>query len=212
MAMRQAFLPSMIPQTGLRRGGKSSLAPPGVVPADARFFLPGKHSGSSPADREMYSVEIGSAGWLRAAYFPVAWSPENRSLARPSPRYSLASCNRYRAQVQAPNQSPNGSRRMIFANQPLDIHRAPTHLLSVHVANQRLLAGCIFLAHAASLRQTFYFSKIKFRRSFHSFVTGSARDAISRVGLQKRAFRALFGVAAINHAPNIPKPLLKDAA
>jgi hypothetical protein len=71
-----------------------------------------------------------------------------------------------RAQVQAPNQSPNGSRRMIFANQPLDIHRAPTHLLSVYVADQRLFAGGIFLVHAASLRQTFHFARWKFRGFF----------------------------------------------
>src|SRR6266404_58348 len=84
------------PQTGLRRGGKSSLLPPCVVPAEAGVCLPGKHSGSSPADREMHSAETGSAGWRRAAHLPAAWSPENRPLVRPSSRYSLALCNRYR--------------------------------------------------------------------------------------------------------------------
>jgi hypothetical protein len=64
---------------------------------------------------------------------------------------------------------PNGSRRMVFADEFLHIHGSPTHLLSVHVANQRLLADRIFLAHAASLRQSFYFARCKFRGFFHSF-------------------------------------------
>src|SRR5271167_1479852 len=45
------------PHTGLRTGGKSSLLPPCVVPAEAGLCLLGKHSGSSPADREMHSAE-----------------------------------------------------------------------------------------------------------------------------------------------------------
>src|SRR5208282_2580192 len=84
------------PPTGLRKCGRSSLLPPCVVPAEAGLCPPDKHSGSSPADREMRSVETGSAGWLRAAHLRVAWSPENRPLVRPSSRYSLASCNRCR--------------------------------------------------------------------------------------------------------------------
>src|ERR1700692_1696207 len=60
-------------------------------------------------------------------------------------------------QVSAPYQCPNSSRRMVFADQVFYIHGPPTHLLSVHVANQRLLADRIFLAHAASLRQTSFF-------------------------------------------------------
>src|ERR1700726_356226 len=75
------------------------------------------------------------------------------------------------AQVEAPNQCPNGSRRMVFADQVFYIHGPPTHLLSVHVANQRLLAGCIFLAHAASLRQSFYFARLKFTGFLHSFIS-----------------------------------------
>jgi hypothetical protein len=39
---------------------------------------------------------------------------------------------------------------MVFADQVFYIHGPPTHLLSVHVANQRLLADRIFLAHAAA--------------------------------------------------------------
>jgi hypothetical protein len=39
------------------------------------------------------------------------------------------------------------------------------------VANQRLFAGCIFCAHAASLRQTFYFARLKFRGFLHSFLS-----------------------------------------
>src|SRR5229473_538159 len=84
------------PQTGLRRGGKSSLLPPCVVPAEAGLCPPGKHSGSSPADTGMRSVETGSADWRHAAHLRVACSPENRSLAWPSSRYSLAWCSRYR--------------------------------------------------------------------------------------------------------------------
>src|ERR1017187_258744 len=89
------------PQTGLRKCDRSSLLPPCAVPAEAGLCPPGKHSGSSPADREMRTVETGSAGWLHAAHLRVAWSPENRPLVRPSSRYSLASCNRYRP---LPNQ------------------------------------------------------------------------------------------------------------
>jgi hypothetical protein len=51
---------------------------------------------------------------------------------------------------------------MVFANESLYIHSSPTHLLSVHVADQGLLVGDIFLAHAASLRQAFYFARRKF--------------------------------------------------
>src|SRR5208337_4092481 len=58
---------------------------------------------------------------------------------------------------------------MVVADQLLDIHCAPARLLTVHVANQRLFAGCIFLAHVASLRQTFYFARLKFREFLHSF-------------------------------------------
>src|ERR1700685_1311247 len=50
--------------------------------------------------------------------------------------------------IQTPYQQPNRARRMVLANQPLDIHRAPTHLLSVYETNQRLLARRIFFAHA----------------------------------------------------------------
>src|SRR5260370_9413715 len=50
------------PQTGLRRGGKSSLLPPCVVPAEPSLCPPGKHSGSSPSDRGMHSSETGSPG------------------------------------------------------------------------------------------------------------------------------------------------------
>jgi hypothetical protein len=74
-----------------------------------------------------------------------------------------------RTQVQPPYQDSNGSRRMVFVDEFLHIHGPPTHLLSVHVANQRLPAGHIFLAHAASLRQTFYFARRKFRGFLHSF-------------------------------------------
>jgi hypothetical protein len=74
-------------------------------------------------------------------------------------------------QVQTPNQCPNSSRRLVFADEVFDIHGSPTHLLSVHVANQRLFADRIFLAHAASLRQTFYFARWKLGGFLHSFVS-----------------------------------------
>src|SRR6267378_3331327 len=82
------------PQAGLRRRGKSSRPPPCVVSVYAGLCPRGKHSDSSPADRGMRSVKAGSVGWLRMAH--TAWSPENRSLARPSSRYSLAWCSRDR--------------------------------------------------------------------------------------------------------------------
>ena len=61
------------------------------------------------------------------------------------------------------------SRRMVIADESLYIHGSPAHLLSVHVADQGLLVGDIFFAHAASLRQTFYFA----RREFRGFFTAS---------------------------------------
>ena len=73
------------------------------------------------------------------------------------------------AQIHTSNQCPDRPRRMVLANQTLHIHRAPAHLLSVYVADQRLLADGIFLAHAASLRQTSYFARLKFRGFLHSF-------------------------------------------
>src|SRR5258708_3721305 len=57
---------------------------------------------------------------------------------------------------------------MVLANQPLHIHGAPTHLLPVYVADQRLVAR-IFLAHAASLRYMIFFARHKFGRFLHSF-------------------------------------------
>src|SRR2546421_522556 len=82
------------PQTALPRCGKSSRPPPCVVSADAEFYPPGKHSDPSLADRGMRSVVTGSVDWLRVAH--TAWSPENRSLAWPFSRYSLAWCSRDR--------------------------------------------------------------------------------------------------------------------
>src|SRR3979411_24488 len=75
---------------------------------------------------------------------------------------TLAFANSRRFIPAHPNQCPNGSRSMVFRDELVHIHGSLTHLLSVHVANQRLLAGCIFLAHAASLRQTFYFARREF--------------------------------------------------
>src|SRR5438445_11142144 len=59
---------------------------------------------------------------------------------------------------------------MVFADEFLHIHGSPAHLLSIHVADQRLLAARIFLAHAASLRQTTFFASLTFRGFLHSFV------------------------------------------
>jgi hypothetical protein len=58
---------------------------------------------------------------------------------------------------------------MVLADEVFYIHGSPTHLLSVYVANQRLLADRIFLAHAANLRLTFYFARWKFGGFLHSF-------------------------------------------
>ena len=68
---------------------------------------------------------------------------------------------------------PNSSRRMVFAGEVFYIRGPPTHLLSVHVANQRLLADRIFSAHAASLRQTSFFARWKFRGFLHTFISMS---------------------------------------
>jgi hypothetical protein len=51
---------------------------------------------------------------------------------------------------------------MVVADEFLYIHSSPTHLLSVHIADQGLLVGDIFFAHAASLRQALYFARQKF--------------------------------------------------
>jgi len=89
---------------------------------------------------------------------------------RPSPFLRTALDGLIRGmQVQAPYQCPNRSRRMVFADEVFHIHSSPTHLLSVHLANQRLFADRIFLAHAASLRQTSFFARWKFRGFLHSF-------------------------------------------
>src|SRR5258708_22774410 len=66
------------------------------------------------------------------------------------------------------------SRGMVLANQPLHIHGAPTHLLPVYVADQRLVAR-IFLAHAASLRYMIFFATHKFGRFLHSLDRKSTR-------------------------------------
>jgi hypothetical protein len=58
---------------------------------------------------------------------------------------------------------------MVLTDQAFHVHRPPTHLLAIHVADQSLLAAGIFFAHAASLRQTFYFARPKFRGFLHSF-------------------------------------------
>jgi hypothetical protein len=67
---------------------------------------------------------------------------------------------------------------MVFADEVFHIHGSPTHLLPVHLANQRLLADRIFLAHAARLRQTSFFARWKFRGFLHSFfLKGAGLDA-----------------------------------
>jgi hypothetical protein len=58
---------------------------------------------------------------------------------------------------------------MVFSNQPFHIHGAPTHLLPVYVADQRLVAR-VFLAHPASLRHVIFFARMKFRGFLHGFV------------------------------------------
>jgi hypothetical protein len=83
------------------------------------------------------------------------------------------SCATRRTKVQAPDQCPDRPRGMFFSNQAFHIHSAPLHLLPVHVADQRLAAH-IFLAHAASLRHTSFFARMKFRRFLHSLETKGA--------------------------------------
>jgi hypothetical protein len=48
---------------------------------------------------------------------------------------------------------------MVFADELLYLHRSPAHLLPVHMTDQRLLARCIFLAHAPSIPNFFLFSR-----------------------------------------------------
>jgi len=75
-----------------------------------------------------------------------------------------------RTQVQTAYQGLKGSGRVVFADEVFHIHGSPTHLWAIPIADQRLFADRIFLAHAASLRQTFYFARRKFRGFLHSFV------------------------------------------
>ncbi|MGA7855574.1 MAG: hypothetical protein WCA15_19810, partial [Candidatus Acidiferrales bacterium] len=56
-------------------------------------------------------------------------------------------------------------------------------LLSVYVANQRLLADRIFLAHAASLRQTSFFARWKFGGFLHSFNPHVRQPRLLLVGI-----------------------------
>src|SRR5713101_3835681 len=72
-------------------------------------------------------------------------------------------------QVQTADQRPDRPRWMVFADQSFHVHRPPTHLLTVHVADQWLVAR-IFLAHAASLRYATLFATLKFGGFLHSFV------------------------------------------
>jgi hypothetical protein len=67
---------------------------------------------------------------------------------------------------------------MVCAEQVFHIHGSPAQLLSVHGANQWLFAHRIFLAHAASLRQTYFFARWKFRGFLRSFfLKGAGLDA-----------------------------------
>src|SRR5580658_2951235 len=74
---------------------------------------------------------------------------------------------------------------MVFADEVLPIHGSPAHLLSVHVTNQWLLADRIFLAHAASLRQTSLLARWKFTGFLHSFdLKRAVLDAASLLNLR----------------------------
>src|ERR1700688_1231041 len=68
---------------------------------------------------------------------------------------------------------------MIFVDQSLDVHRTPAHLLSVDPADQRLVVR-VFLAHAASLRHTSFFTRLKFKGFLHSFQTARMGHATSK--------------------------------
>jgi hypothetical protein len=101
-------------------------------------------------------------------------------------------------QVQAPYQCPNSSGRMVFADEVFHIHGSPAHLLSVHVANQRLFADRIFLAHAASLRQTSFFARWNSEGFLHSFVLKGAAleftDRATKPDVHSRPNCAVFPV------------------
>src|SRR5207244_12882797 len=92
-------------------------------------------------------------------------------IERRPPTFLLAALNAVvePAQVKTPDQRPDRPRRMVVADQSLDIYRTPAHLLTVHVADQRLLARHLFLAHAVSLRHVILFARLKFRGFLHSF-------------------------------------------
>jgi hypothetical protein len=64
--------------------------------------------------------------------------------------------------------SPDGLRRSI-ARRP----RHPSSSLWVYVADQRLLAERIFLAHAASLRHTSLFASVNFETFIYSFFSNA---------------------------------------
>src|SRR5713101_4000853 len=58
---------------------------------------------------------------------------------------------------------------MVVADQSFHVHCPPTHLLPVHVADQRPVAR-VFLAHAASLLFFVQFSRTNLDGFLHSFV------------------------------------------
>jgi hypothetical protein len=71
---------------------------------------------------------------------------------------------------------------MVFADEVFYIHGPPTYLLPVHVANQRLLADRIFLAHAASLRRLL-FCKMEIQRVFSQL-----QSILTRTAFPSRSF------------------------
>src|ERR1700730_14291449 len=88
-------------------------------------------------------------------------------------------------------------------------------MLSVHVANQTLFTDRIFLAHAASLRQTSFFARWKFRGFLHSFfLKGAGLDAIrpatpaTHCSPMRFAWSILVLIWRVGHPPNFSRDLI----
>ena len=93
--------------------------------------------------------------------------------------------------------------------------------MSVHVANQRLFADRIFLAHAARLRQTSFFARWKFRGFLHAFKPKSAAHSKSNAFVwwcgrlchpPRAAFRQACFVASEAEACGCPETRETDSS
>src|SRR5260370_14057768 len=95
---------------------------------------------------------------------------------------------------------------MILLNQPLDVHRAPTHLLPVDISNQPLLGVRIFLAHVPNIAAFKLFSSGNFREVFSQLLCLCRESLLPSALTSSPASRpsvpsTLSTVPAVDHVP-----------